>query len=235
MPFVLFVLGGFALYALLEKQHGSIAGAGTITRGNVVTGAPGAGLGSAGSDYAQGEQLGLKAVASIPVVGQALAQIGGDLIGAITAHHKQALAAEGKALNDATPRMIQTFALIVQAVVRGQITTQAAANAYADQTVSAWYGEVQPIQRGHWPFNGDMSADYDTVWIRRTQKPGNDYHAPDPCNAACVMGHFFAERNAFLVKYATRDILAGNHGSVVFPAIPAYATQQGYPQTAVTY
>jgi hypothetical protein len=228
------ILGAFALLAVLEKQHGSIA-AGTITTGNTVSGSSTNGLGSLGGDYAMGENMGLKAVSAIPVVGPVLSQIGGKIIGMISQHHAQALKAEGRALNDATPRMIQTFGLIVQAVAKGEITSQTQVNQLADRTVSLFYGEVKPIQRGHWPFAGDMSADYDAVWIRRTQKPGTDYHAPDPCNAACVMGHFFAERNAMLVKYACADCLAGNHGSVVFPEIPKYATQQGYPQSSVTY
>jgi hypothetical protein len=237
---VFFIVGGFALLALLESRHSAISSPGTIQTGSSVIGNPSGGLGSAGSDYATGEQLGLKAVAAIPVVGPALAQGASDIIGMITAHHKQALAAEGRALNDATPRLIQTFALIVQACAKGQITAQAQVNQLADRTVLLWYGEVNPIRRGSWPYTQahlQANETYADSWkagavgVQHTQEA----HPPDPCNAACVMGHYFAERGAWLVKFSCQDLLAGHHGSVSFPQIPAYATQKGYPQVSVTY
>jgi hypothetical protein len=177
---------------------------------------------------------------AVPIAG-AVIGIGLGIMNMISAHHKAALAAEGKALNDATPRMVQTFQLIVQAAMNGEITSMTQAQGLVATTISAWYGEVKPIQRGTWHYTGaDMSADYVKVWQQRVQPPSgapgySDYHAPDPCNAACVMGHFFAERNGLLALYAVQAILAGQHGTVVFPVIPAYATQQGYPQIVVNY
>jgi hypothetical protein len=201
----------------------------------------GGGLGVLGSTQQKLYSQAVKGLNAIPVVGPALSQIAGSILNIIDKHHAAALAAEGKALNDATPRMIQTFAMIVQAAATGEIRDQGTANDLADKTVALFYGEVKPIQRGNWPYTGkDMTADYVKVWLKRFQPPANapgysDYHAPDPCNAACVIGHFFAERNAWLVKYAVADILAGNHGVVTFPQIPAYATQQGYPEMDVSY
>lgn len=248
MPLVLWLVGGVALLAWLERQHGSLLGGvsdggapGTISMQNL------GGLGATNSGNATNQQImsgidkALKHDPDPTGISQAVLAFGQKIMGFISAHHAAALKAEGKALNDATPRMMQTFALIVQAAAKGELTSQAQANKLADRTVSLFYGEVQPIQRGRWPYSGqDMSADYQKVWKQRFQPatgaPGyKDYHAPDPCNAACVMGHFFAERNAYLVKYAVQDILAGRHGSIVFDQIPAYATQQGYPQVSVTY
>jgi len=172
---------------------------------------------------------------AVPIVG-AVVGIGLTIYGIIAAHHKQALAAEGKALNDATPRAIQTLILILQAVINKEVTSASAAQSLVDQTIAAYYGEVKPIQRGRWPYVGsDLSLDYDKVWIKRTQVANPDAHAPDPCNGACVIGHFFVERNGKLVMAAVNDVLAGRHGSVLFPQVPAHETQQGYPAVTVTY
>jgi len=97
------------------------------------------------------------------------------------------------------------------------------------------------VQRGTWHYTGqDLSADYNKVWIQRTQPPAgapgySDYHAPNPCNGACVIGHFFAERNVFLVMNAVNDALAGNHGQLILPEIPPHDTQSGSPEVVVTY
>lgn len=202
--------------------------AGAATTGTAL--AAGTGLIKAGGSLAK----------AVPVVG-AVIGIGLGIYEMISQHHKAAMAAEGKALNDATPRMVQTFTLIVQAVMAKEIRDVNTAQSLCDQTVAAWYGEVKPIQRGTWHYTGaDMTADYDKVWVKRTQPPQgapgySDYHAPDPCNAACMMGHFFAERNSFVTMAAVKDILAGKHGTATFPTIPPYATQQGYPQVQITY
>lgn len=172
---------------------------------------------------------------AVPIVGSIIG-VGLTIYGIIAQHHKQALAAEGKALNDATPRAIQTLILILQATINREITSTGAAQSLVDQTIAAYYGEVKPIQRGRWPYVGkDLSLDYDKVWIKRTQVANPDAHAPDPCNGACVIGHFFVERNGKLVMSAVADIIAGRHGSVLFPQVPAHETQQGYPAVTVTY
>jgi hypothetical protein len=163
------------------------------------------------------------------------------VLGMLSAHHQQALAAEGRALNDADARMVNAMALVMQAVLAGAITSTAAAQQALQQIVADWYGEVKTVQKGTWHYTGqDLSADYQKVWIQRTQPPKgapgfSDYHAPDPCNGACVIGHFFAERNSFLVMAAVSDALAGNHGQLMLPEIPAHDTQSGSPEVTVTY
>lgn len=202
--------------------------AGAATTGTAL--AAGTGLIKAGGSLAK----------AVPVVG-AVIGIGLGIYEMISQHHKAALAAEGKALNDATPRMVQTFTLIVQAVMAREITDVNTAQSLCDQTVAAYYGEVKPIMKGTWHYTGqDMTADYDKVWVKRTQPPTgapgySDYHAPDPCNAACVVGHFFGERNSFVTMAAVKAILAGQHGTATFPTVPPYATQQGYPQVQIQY
>lgn len=167
--------------------------------------------------------------------------IAATIIGMIHAHHAAALAAEGKALNDADYRMVNAMVLVMQGVVNGEIASIAAAQGMLNQIVTDWYGEVKPVQRGTWHYTGqDMTADYQKVWIERTQPPKgapgySDYHAPDPCNGACVIGHFYAERNPFLVMAAVKDALAGNHGQLVIPEITAYESQLGTPEVVVTY
>lgn len=169
------------------------------------------------------------------------AAVVGVVLGMISAHHQQALAAEGRALNDADARMVQAYALILQAVLQGEITDLSTARQHADQIVQDWYGEVRPVRRGTWHYTGqDMSADYQKVWIGRFQPkqgaPGfSDYHAPDPCNGACVVGHFFTERNELLVLAAVSDALNGNHNVLILPAIPPHQTQSGMPEVRVVY
>jgi hypothetical protein len=172
---------------------------------------------------------------AVPIVG-AIIGIGLSIYAQISMHHKAALAAEGKALNDATPRAYQTLVLIVQAAISREITNLQTAQSLISQTISAYYGEVKPIQRGVWHFTGDdLSLDYDKIWIKRTQGSGNDYHAPDPCNGACLIGHFFIERGGKLAMVAVNEIISGRHGSITFPMIPAHETQQGHPAVTVSY
>lgn len=246
------LLAGFGLLALLEKRHsaitasggtvtGATCGGGAISKGFAVLPASNSGLGILGGKEQAFYQQNVQALNFVPVVGPALSAAAGAILGAISKHHAQALAAEGKALNDALPRMIQTFALIVQACAKCEITSQSQANQLADKTLALYYAEVKPIQRGNWPYKGDHFPEptYDDSWgYKWKQRAGGnlpDDNPPGTCNAACGVGHWFAERGSMLVKYACRDILAGKHGSVVFPQVPAHATQQGYPQTAVTY
>lgn len=199
--------------------------------GSTIVGSAGAGgFGAAGT----------LAGTAIPLIGIGVAVVG-TVLGIISAHHKAALAAEGRALNDADARMVQAYALVLQAVIAGEITDLGTVKQHTDQITRDWYGEVKSVQRGLWPYSGaDLSADYQKVWIQRTQPPKgapgyNDYHAPDPCNGACVVGHLFVERNAFLVLAAASDALNGNHNVLILPAIPAHATQSGMPEVQVVY
>ena len=164
-----------------------------------------------------------------------------SVIGMFSAHHQAALAAEGKALNDSDNRMVNAMVLVLQGVLTGEVTSLGQAQGMVAQVISDWYGEVKPVQRGTWHYTGaDISADYQKVWIKRTQPPTgapgySDYHAPDPCNGACVVGHFFTERNSFLVLAAVQDALAGNHGILTLPDIPPHDTQSGLPEVTVVY
>ena len=180
-------------------------------------------------------------------IGGALPFVGVALVGVVTvlsviaAHHQAALAAEGKALNSADARMVNAMELVLQALLAGEITTIGQAQAMLNQIVADWYNQVKSVQRGVWHYTGqDLTADYQKVWIARTQPaagaPGySDYHAPDPCNGACVIGHFFTERNQILVLAAAADALAGNHGQLILPQIPPHDTQTGVPEVMVTY
>lgn len=204
-----------------------------------------AGLAQTGTSLASGLGIISKTgdlAKSVPIAG-AVIGIGLTIYSIISQHHKQALAAEGKALNDATPRAIQTMVLIVQAGVAKEITSKSVAQSLVDQTIAAYYGEVKPIQRGMWHYRGDdINISYATSYDRSarggvygSKNKSPDAHAPDPCNGACVIGHHFIERGGKLVMIAMADILAGKHGSVVFPTVPPHETQQGYPAVTVSY
>jgi len=171
---------------------------------------------------------------AIPLIGIGVAVVG-TILGMISAHHKAALQREGQVLNSTDPAMLQALVLVAQAAIHGEITSVAQAKQHTDQIVADYYAQVRPIQRGTWPFAGDLAADYQTVWVQRTQRPGSDYHAPDPCNGACVVAHFFCERNAAIVLKTVGLILQGQHGVMDFPQIPAHATQQGFPEIQLTY
>lgn len=180
---------------------------------------------------------------AVPIVG-AIVGIGLTIYGIISQHHKQALAAEGKALNDATPRAIQTLVLIVQATLAREITTASAAQDLVNQTIAAFYGEVRPIQRGTWKYlDTDFAANqtYENSWkagapgVQHTQDALKSNWPPDPCNGACVVGHYFVERGGKVAMAAVNNILAGLHGTAVFPTIPPYQTQQGFASVTISY
>ena len=206
----------------------ALAGAGIAGTEGVATAV---GATAEGGAFAAGTALGT----AIPLIGIGIAVVG-TIVGMITAHHQQALAREGQALNGADQAAYKAFALVLQAVLNGEISDAGTAQQHVNQIVSDWANEVAPVQRGKWIFDGsDMSADYQKVWIKRTQQPGSQYHAPDPCNGACVVQHFFIQRGSFLVMAAVNDCLRGNHGVLDLPAIPAHETQSGVPDIKVVY
>lgn len=221
-------------------QPGNVAGTSLSVAGTALGATMGIGMAvgatAEGGALATGTALG----SAIPIAGVGIV-IAGAIIGMLRAHHAAALAAEGKALNDADARAMNAFVLVLQGVLVGEISDLATAQGHLDTIVSDWYGEVKHVQRGTWHYTGqDLTADYQKVWIRRTQPargaPGfSDYHAPDPCNGACVMGHFFIERGRLLVLAAANDALGGNHGVLVLPAIPAHQTQSGFPEVRAVY
>lgn len=200
--------------------------------------AGGLGIGSAGGIIgastfgASGTMLG----SLIPGIGIGVAVIG-TVLGIISAHHQAALKREGQVLNETDPGMLNALVMVAQGVILGEIHSVAEAKLHTDQIVADWYGQVKTIQRGKWPYKGDNIAklDYVAVWKNRIKDPSPDAHAPDPCNGACVIGHFFAERNALVVLATVKDILAGNHGTMIFPEIPSHETQSGFPEIRMDY
>jgi hypothetical protein len=173
----------------------------------------------------------------LPFIGIGISVVG-TVIGMINAHHQAALANEGKVLNSTDPNALQAFVLVAQGCINGEITSVAEAQTYCHQIVQDWYSQVKSIQRGMWPYTGQkMSLDYASVWNHGpgSHDPSPDAHPPDPCNGACVIGHFFIERTAFIVQDTVKDILAGNHGTMVFPAIPPHETQSGVPEIRMIY
>lgn len=253
---------GFAKYGPQSDPRGWFLGIkpGTVTvgghetasfddAGNMKMAQTAAGLTATGVSAAEGIAMatthsalfaGTTAGAAIPIIGIGVALVG-TILGMISAHHKMALAAEGKALNTADPRAIDRLALILLGVLKGEITSIPAAQTQVTQAITDYYKEVKTVQRGKWPYTGqDLTADYQKVWIKRFQPPKgapgySDYHAPDPCNAACMVGHLFIERGGALVMAAVKEIFAGNHGNVVFPEIPSHATQSGLAAVSVVY
>lgn len=206
----------------------ALAGAGVAATGGVATAV---GATASGGAFAAGTALGT----AIPLIGIGIAVVG-TIFGMISAHHKQALAREGQALNGADAAAYKGFALVMQAVINGEISDIGTTQAQVSQVQTDWQNEVAPVKRGDWPFDGsDMSADYQKVWIKRTQQAGSQYHAPDPCNGACVMKHFFIQRGGFLVMAAVNDCLHGNHGALVLPEIPPHETQSGMSAVQVVY
>ncbi len=196
--------------------------------------AAGLGLIKAGGEFAK----------AVPIVGSIIG-IGLSVYSMISQHHKAALAAEGKALNDATPRAMETFVLIVQATVRREITSFSQAQSLVQQTIDLWYGEVKPVQRGTWHYRGLASINSfigSSFAVTFAQNPASlpgdpfdDAVSPNPCNGACSLGHFFLERRGAVVLQVVSDILAGRHGTMILAAVPPHETQQGYPQVSVTY
>lgn len=210
-------------------------------------------LGLAGTGIAATEgiatlAIGHTAVASSAVLGFALPIVGigvgvvGAIVGLISAHHQAALAAEGKALNDANPRALQSMVFVLQAVLAGEIRDAPSARHYLDQVVSDWYAEVRPIQRGTWPYALTIAEDPSRAALDTTDGARPYFGAnipgkqkPNPCNAACVIGHYSIERNAQIVMDAVQNVLAGKHGHMMFPAIGAYATVAAFPKIEVVY
>lgn len=189
------------------------------------------------------------ALSAVPFVGVAIAVVG-TVLGVIAAHHAAALAAEGKALNDADPRMVNAMVMVLQAVLYGEIFDAATAEAHLATIVADWNAEVKSIQRGTWPYHmnvagpnhpdsapDDVTLTYENSYLSASKAPHQQYHAwkPDPCNAACVISHYFVQRNAIVVSLAVRAALAGEHGVMVLPTIPPHDTQLGFPEVRVAY
>jgi hypothetical protein len=178
---------------------------------------------------------------AIPFIGIAIGIVS-TVIGMISQHHAIALANEGKVLNTTDPNAFAAFVLVIQAVINGEISTAEEAQTYLTTIVNDWYGQVSGIIRGKWSYVGSQFPEptYADSYASRTGPYGSsstnpDSHAPDTCNAACVIGHYFIERGAMIALAAVKDILSGNHNIATFPVLPPHDTQSGVPQIQVMY
>lgn len=204
-----------------------------------------AGIGSAGGIIG-GSTFGAAGTlvgAAVPIIGIG-AMVVMTVLGILKAHHAAALAREGKLLNETDPGMLNAFVMVAQAAVAGEINTVAEAKAHTDQITADWYSQVKPIQRGTWHYGApdwQGNQTYKNSWkkgapgVQHTQDALKSNWPPDPCNGACVIGHYFAERNAFVVLDTVQKILAGQHGVMVLPEIPAHDTQQGFPEVRMIF
>lgn len=204
--------------------------------------------GAAGAGSASGLIGSSGLLASSTTLGAALPFIGigivvtGLILTMISKHHQEALRNEGKVLNTAMPRMLNASVLVAQAAIRKEITTTVQAKKLLDQIVSDYYGEVRPIMHGKWPYTDE---DFAKNILPDNTGPGTNNSgarvrregiiAPDPCNAACYMGHYFVERYAKIVLSTTQAILAGQHGLMVLPQVPKHMTQQGFAEITMVY
>jgi len=235
-------IGGIAATTGYNPQGGSATDAELVMASKLATSAvgmvaaAGAALSGGGAAFAA-TALGT----AIPFIGIGIAVLA-TVVGMIAQHHQIALANEGKVLNTTDPNALAAFVLVVQAVINGEITSIAEAQMYTQQIVADWYGQVKSIQRGMWTYQGEQFPEpsYADSYASRTGPYGSsstntDSHAPDPCNAACVVGHYFIERGAFVTLAAAKDILAGNHNISTFPVLPPHDTQSGVPQIQVMY
>lgn len=211
----------------------------SITGANVgVSAAAGLGMIDATSNVAK----------AVPIVGS-IVGIGLSVYNMIAAHHQQALANEGKVLNSTDSMAISDLVAIVNAVSSGQITTYANASQLIDTVVADWYLQVKSIQRGTWPYTLSTNQDPSILAGVGVGGPGDPSPGevnwfginisgdtrPGTCNAACVVGHYFIERDAAIAKLTVQAILAGQHGVMTFPKLPPYATQSGVPAMQLRY
>lgn len=212
----------------------------------------GAGIGAAEGVAASlaGFEGGTSALAASTTLGAATLGIGlaigvaSTVIGMINAHHQAAVANEGRLINATDLPTLNALVLVVQAVLSGEVTSVAQAKVYTDQIVADYYLQVKSIQRGTWHYTAkdptystSSGADPEAGgWKAAYYKiaPASN-RAPDPCNEACGVGHFYVERNVWIVLEVIGNILAGLHGVMVFPAIPAAGPRNPVPQISLVY
>ena len=228
------------------------AGAVTLGGGSATTGYnPMAGMGT-DMEIAQAEKLvqqvtGLAlqvAGITVPFIGIAFVGIS-TIIGLISAHHAAALKKEGETLNKFDPLALEAMVLVVQAVICGEITTVEDAHRYLWQIVTDWYANVKSIQRGTWPYKLTTSQDPSILAGVGIGGPGDpsigtknwfgSSDRPDPCNAACTVGHYAIERTAQIALLVCQAIFDGHHGIMTLPAILPHDTQTGVKQIQMLY
>ncbi len=170
-------------------------------------------------------------------ISQSVLGVADQISGLFTQAHQAALAKEANTLNNATPTFITQVEQVVTALNQGGIT-ETEAISYLQQAQSIYYETVSTIIRGRWVYAGSQFPE--PTWSDSYQNrsgpfgsknPNPDSHAPDPCNAACVVGHYFIERT---VVGLTRIIKAGG-GTITIEASPQNGQIRGTPSVTITY
>lgn len=238
MPALLIIGALAAFYFLIEKQIAAVAPKVPVSTGVVVGSMPSGNLGidATDSEVTMGLTDTAKATASVPIVGQ-LAGIAAQISGLFTAGHAAAVSKEATTLNNANPAFLNEVQQTVTALNQGAITP-AQAIAYLQQAQSDWYTSVGPIIKGRWPYAGSQFPEptwADSYGSRSgpygSSDPNPDSHAPNPCDASCVLGHYFVERT---VVGMTKIINAGG-GSMSIEAFPNNGAIRGTPAVSITY
>lgn len=177
---------------------------------------------------------------AIPIVGIGVA-IASTIMSIIHSHHNAAVASEAKGLGEAEPGTFNSLVLVAQATICGEITTVAQAQAEVNQIVADYYTQVKSIIKGHWPYKGDhypeptFSDSWGNKWKTRPGGKLADDSPPSVCNGPCVVGHFYIERDAMVVVDTVKKILAGQHGTMVFPELVAGTADPGFPEVLMTF
>jgi hypothetical protein len=127
-------VGGSPAGADWQPSHATQTG--LAIAGSAIGGTLGVASMAGSTIFAAGTTAGLALGAATLGIGLAA-----TVVGMIYAHHAAALAAEGKALNSADPRALQSMALVLQAVLAGEITSVGTAQEHLDQIVNDWYGD----------------------------------------------------------------------------------------------
>jgi len=157
--------------------------------------------------------------------------------GFFTAAHQRAVAKEAATLNNANPIFLNSVQQVVDGLNAGVLDSGTASN-YLDQARDNYYATVQSIIKGHWPYQGSEFPEptWADSYEHRTGPFGShdsnpDSHAPDPCNAACVLAHYLVERTV----YGLKKVIAAGGGQVVVEPFPNNGVIKGTPLVVFSY
>lgn len=250
----LLIVGGLAAFwFLLQRRQAAMGGSGIggqyegnsfvigseVTAGNLGgsnTGAlVGGGIGLAGG-AAQNVASILKKAEAVPIIG-IVASIGSQIASAFTQAHVAAMKKEAGTINAALPNFIKQVQQVMDALEQNALT-EADAIAYLQQAQDDYYTTVSGIIHGQWQYQGSEFPEptWADSYKSRSGPFGSssknpDSHAPDPCNAACVLGHYMVERT---VVGLTKIIKAGG-GTMVIESFPNNGMIQGTPAVQISY
>jgi len=192
-----------------------------------------------------GENLAVKAISSIPVVGQILGPILGSVLGFIGASHAAAVAKEGATLNAATPAFLNTCISTMAALNNGQISESQAISSLSE--AQATYesavagiikedGGCRPPNFGSTSVlgdgvstpgkigtNGQCMVYVDSLWK-------NCAHGSH-CNASCAIDCGVVKSTVL----ALTALIQTGVGSYTIPATPNNGAIAGTPQITLSY